>query len=116
MDSTSAIEVDKFVPKADNENRYSPVYLIPYGKVSRAAFTVIRKTIRAMDKVAVGSLALTNRENIVALGPQGNDLADRNGSVVSAKCYYRQVAGRSAENQKSRPKGRLAHPQMPRNH
>ena len=44
-------------------------YLVPDGKVGHDAYAVIRETIRSMDKVAIGSLVLTNREHIIALEP-----------------------------------------------
>jgi DNA end-binding protein Ku len=76
LDSTHAIEIDEFVPKADIDNRYliRPYYLVPDGKVGHDAFAVIRETIRAMDKVAIGRLVLTNREHIIALEPLGKGL------------------------------------------
>ena len=76
LDSTHAIEIDEFVPKAEIDNRYliRPYYLVPDGKVGHDAFAVIRETIRAMDKVAIGRLVLTNREHIIALEPLGKGL------------------------------------------
>jgi DNA end-binding protein Ku len=76
LDSTHTIEIDEFVPKSDIDNRYliRPYYLVPDGKVGHDAFAVIRETIRAMDKVAIGRLVLTNREHIVALEPLGKGL------------------------------------------
>jgi len=76
LDSTHTIEIDEFVPKADIDNRYliRPYYLVPDGKVGHDAFAVIRETIRAMDKVAIGRVVLTNREHIIALEPLGKGL------------------------------------------
>src|ERR1700743_1264078 len=71
LESTRTIEIDKFVPKSDIDNRYliRPYYLVPDGKVGHDAFAVIRETIREMDKVAIGRVVLTNREHIIALEP-----------------------------------------------
>jgi DNA end-binding protein Ku len=71
LDSTHTIEIDEFVPKADIDNRYliRPYYLVPDGKVGHDAYTVIRETIRTMNKVAIGRVVLTNREHIIALEP-----------------------------------------------
>ena len=71
LESTRTIEIDEFVPKVDIDNRYliRPYYLVPDGKVGHDAFAVIRETIRAMNKVAIGRVVLTNREHIIALEP-----------------------------------------------
>src|ERR1700761_3069837 len=76
LDSTHTIEIDEFVPKADIDGRYliRPYYLVPDGKVGHDAFAVIRETIRALDKVAIGRLVLTNREHIIALEPLSKGL------------------------------------------
>src|SRR5689334_23313466 len=76
LDSTHTIDIDKFVPKTDIDNRYliRPYYLVPDGKVGHDAYAVIRETIRSMDKVAIGRVVLTNREHIIALEPLGKGL------------------------------------------
>lgn len=76
LESTHTIEIDEFVPKADIDTRYliRPYYLVPDGKVGHDAYTVIRETIRSMNKVAIGRVVLTNREHIVALEPLGKGL------------------------------------------
>jgi DNA end-binding protein Ku len=76
LESTRTIEIDEFVPKTDIDSRYliRPYYLVPDGKVGHDAFAVIRETIRAMNKVAIGRVVLTNREHIIALEPLDNGL------------------------------------------
>src|SRR3978361_380045 len=76
LESTRTIEIDEFVPKADIDNRYliRPYYLVPDGKVGHDAFAVIRETIKATNKVALGRLVLTNREHIIALEPRDKGL------------------------------------------
>src|ERR1700761_6411307 len=76
LESTHTIEIDEFVPKADIDSRYliRPYYLVPDGKVGHDAFAVIRETVRAMNKVAIGRVVLTNREHIIALEPLGKGL------------------------------------------
>ncbi|MCK1412464.1 MULTISPECIES: Ku protein [unclassified Bradyrhizobium] len=71
LESTRTIEIDEFVDKADIDPRYliRPYYIRPDGKVGHDAFSVIRETIREMDKVAIGRVVLTNREHIIALEP-----------------------------------------------
>src|SRR6202051_1463839 len=76
LESTHTIEIDEFVPRTDIDTRYliRPYYLVPDGKVGRAAFAVTREPIRSMNKVAIGRVVLTNREHIVALEPLGKGL------------------------------------------
>jgi DNA end-binding protein Ku len=71
LESTRTIEIDEFVDRTEIDPRYliRPYYLRPDGKVGHDAFAVIRETIREMDKVAIGSVVLTNREHIIALEP-----------------------------------------------
>ena len=76
LESTRTIEIDEFVDRADIDPRYliRPYYLRPDGKVGHDAFTVIRETIKEMDKVAIGRVVLTNREHIIGLEPMGKGL------------------------------------------
>ena len=76
LDSTHTIEIDEFVPRTDIDSRdlIRPYYLVPDGKVGHDAFAVIRETVRAMNKVAIGRVVLTNREHIIALEPLGKGL------------------------------------------
>src|SRR5262245_41754925 len=76
LESTHTIEIDEFVPTAEIDNRYliRPYYLVPDGKVGQYALAVVRETIRAMNKVAIGRVVLTNREHIIALEPLGKGL------------------------------------------
>ena len=71
LESTRTIEIDEFVDRTEIDPRYliRPYYLRPDGKVGHDGFAVIRETIRAMNKVAIGRLVLTNREHIIALEP-----------------------------------------------
>src|SRR6202048_1903066 len=60
LESTRTIDI--IVPKSSIDPRYliRPYYLVPDGKVGHDAFAVIRETIRTMDKVAIGRVALTS--------------------------------------------------------
>ncbi|MGO4714734.1 non-homologous end joining protein Ku [Bradyrhizobium sp. 2TAF24] len=75
-ESGRTIEIDTFVPKAEIDDLYlvRPYYLVPDGKVGHDAFAVIRETIKAMDKVALARVVLTNREHIIALQARGKGL------------------------------------------
>jgi non-homologous end joining protein Ku len=43
-------------------------------KVAKDAFAVIRDTIAKMNMVAIGRVALTRREHIIALEPKGRGI------------------------------------------
>ncbi|MEW6643462.1 MAG: Ku protein [Pseudomonadota bacterium] len=75
-ESSRTIEIDAFVPKAEIDDLYlvRPYYLVPDGKVGHDAFAVIRETIKAMDKVALARVVLTNREHVIALQARGKGL------------------------------------------
>src|SRR3984957_526490 len=76
LESTRTIDIDEFVPKSEIDELYMvrPYYIVPEGKVGQDAFAVIRETIRAMDKVAIARVVLTNREHIIALEARGKGL------------------------------------------
>ena len=69
LESTRTIEIDEFVPKKEIDDLYlvRPYYIVPDGKVGHDAYAVIRETIRALDKVALARVVLTNREHVIAL-------------------------------------------------
>ncbi len=69
IESTHAIDIDSFVPKAEIDNRYldSPYYIAPTDKVGQEAFAVIRDTIRDRGMVALGRVVLSRREHVVML-------------------------------------------------
>jgi DNA end-binding protein Ku len=64
LKSTRTIDIDEFVEKSEIDPRYliRPYCLRPDGKVGHDAFAVIRETIREMNKVAIGRVVPTNRE------------------------------------------------------
>ncbi|MBR1219452.1 Ku protein [Bradyrhizobium sp. U87765 SZCCT0131] len=75
-ESSRTIEIDAFVPKSEIDDLYlvRPYYLVPDGKVGHDAYAVIRETIKAMDKVALARVVLTNREHVIALQARGKGL------------------------------------------
>ena len=76
LESTRTIEIDQFVPKTEIDELFHlrPYFVVPDGKVGHDAYAVIRETIRAMDKVALARVVLTNREHIIALQARDNGL------------------------------------------
>ena len=76
LESTRTIDIDQFVPRNEIDELFisRPYYIVPDGKVGHDAYAVIRETIRATNKVALGRLVLTNREHVIALEPRGKGL------------------------------------------
>lgn len=76
LESTRTIDIDQFVPKTEIDELYvaRPYFIVPDGKVGHDAYAVIRETIRATNKVAIGRLVLTSREHVIALEPRDNGL------------------------------------------
>jgi DNA end-binding protein Ku len=76
LESTRTIEINEFVPRSDIDDLYlvRPYYIVPDGKVGHDAYAVIRDTIKSMDKVALATVMLTNREHVIALEPRGKGL------------------------------------------
>ena len=76
LESTRTIDINEFVPRTDIDDLYlvRPYYIVPDGKVGHDAYAVIRDTIKSMDKVALASVVLTNREHVIALEPRGKGL------------------------------------------
>jgi DNA end-binding protein Ku len=76
LESTRTIDIDEFVPKSEIDELYidRPYYIVPDGKLGHDAYAVIRETIRATNKVALGRLVLTNREYVIALEPRDNGM------------------------------------------
>jgi DNA end-binding protein Ku len=76
LESVKIIEIDEFVPKSEIDNLYyiRPYYIAPDGKVGQDAFVVIRNIIEQMNMVALGRVALTSREHVVAMEPRGKGI------------------------------------------
>ncbi len=91
-ESSRAIEIDTFVPREEIDDLYlvRPYYIVPDGKIGQDAYAVIRDTIKAMDKVALARIVLTNREHVIALEARGKGLM---GTVLR---YPYEVRGEDA--------------------
>jgi DNA end-binding protein Ku len=76
LESTRTIDISEFVPRSDIDDLYlvRPYYIVPDGKVGHDAYAVIRDTIKSMNKVALATVMLTNREHVIALEPRGKGL------------------------------------------
>jgi DNA end-binding protein Ku len=71
IESTHTIEIDKFVPRAQIDERYfdSPYYITPNDKVGQDAFAVIRDAMRGKKMVALARVVLGKRERVLMLQP-----------------------------------------------
>src|SRR5436305_14438449 len=60
IESTHTIEIDKFVPRDQIDERYfeSPYYITPNDKVGQDAFAVIREAMRGKKMVALARVVL----------------------------------------------------------
>jgi DNA end-binding protein Ku len=72
IESTRTIDINQFVPREEIDDLYidRPYYVVPDGKVGQQAFAVIREAIRKRGMVALGRVALSTREHVVALEPR----------------------------------------------
>ena len=76
IESTHVIEIDRFVPRQEIDQRYfdANYYLAPNAPVAQEAFAVIREAMRHKTLVALGRLVLAKRERVIALEPYGKGL------------------------------------------
>jgi DNA end-binding protein Ku len=71
VDSSHTIEIDKFVPLADIDERYfdAPYYIVPNDEVGQDAFAVIRDAMRSKKMVGLGRVVIAKRERPIILRP-----------------------------------------------
>ncbi len=71
IESNHTIEIDKFVPHAQIDERYfdSTYYITPNDQVGQEAFAVIREAMRGKEMVALGRIVLAKRERVMMLQP-----------------------------------------------
>ena len=76
IESKRVIEIDEFVPRKEIDEVYfnSPYYVVPDGEIGQQAFAVIREAVRKEGMVALGKVAFTSREHIIALEPRHKGL------------------------------------------
>jgi DNA end-binding protein Ku len=76
VESTHAIEIEKFVPLAEIDVRYfdNPYYLIPDDQVGLDAFAVVRDAMASKKMVGVGRVVLQKRERPILLEPFGKGI------------------------------------------
>jgi DNA end-binding protein Ku len=71
IESSHTIEIDKFVPHADIDERYfdATFYVTPNDEVGVEAFAVIRDAMRGKEMVALGRVVIAKRERVIMLQP-----------------------------------------------
>lgn len=71
IESNHTIEIDKFVPRAQIDERYfdTPYYLTPNDQVGQDAFAVIREAMKGKNMVALARVVLAKRERVAMLEP-----------------------------------------------
>ena len=76
MESTRAIDIDKFVPDEEIDKRYyeRPYYITPDDKSGEEAFAVIRDAMKDKGRVALARIVFANREHILAVEPWGKGM------------------------------------------
>ena len=94
IESTHVIEIDRFVPRPQLDQRFldTPYYVTPDQPVAQEAFAVIRDAMRGKAVVALGRLVLSKRERVMALEPYGKGLLGTTlrypGEVRNATDYF----------------------------
>ena len=76
VESTRAIDIDKFVPEDEIDKRYydRPYYIVPDDKSGEEAFAVIREAMKDKGRAALARIAFANREHILAVEPWGKGM------------------------------------------
>src|SRR6478735_8681376 len=76
VQSTRAIDIDKFVPEQDIDKRYyeRPYYIVPDDKSGEEAFAVIRDAMKDKGRVALARIVFANREHILAIEAWGKGM------------------------------------------
>jgi DNA end-binding protein Ku len=71
VESSHTIEIDKFVPLSDIDERYfdAPYYIVPNDEVGQDAFAVIRDAMRSKKMVGLGRVVIAKRERPIILRP-----------------------------------------------
>jgi len=89
LESTHTIDIEKFVPRAEVDERYleAPYYIAPSERVAEEAFAIIRDAMRDRKVVGLGRVVLARRERIMMLDPHEKGLV---GTVLR---YATEVRG-----------------------
>ena len=72
LESTKAIDIERFAPEADIDRLYwdTPYFVTPEGKLAQEAYGVIREAMKRSGQIALGRVVLAARERLLALEPR----------------------------------------------
>jgi DNA end-binding protein Ku len=70
VDSSHTLEIDKFVPLPDIDERYfdAPYYIVPNDEVGQDAFAVIRDAMKSKKMVGLGALSSPSASGLSSCG------------------------------------------------
>jgi DNA end-binding protein Ku len=73
--SKETVEVSQFVDaeEIDPEFFEKPYFVVPDGTAQAEAFAVVRKAMKDTKKIALGKIAFSGREHLVAIAPTSDD-------------------------------------------
>ena len=76
VESTRAIDIDKFVPADEIDKRYyeRPYYIVPDDESGEEAFAVIRDAMKDKGRVALARIVFANREHVLAIEAWGKGM------------------------------------------
>ncbi|MFB2351613.1 Ku protein, partial [Priestia megaterium] len=68
LETTRSLDIERFVDAADIDRLYwnDPYFLVPDGDMAVEAYPVIRQAMAASGKIALGRLAMHQRERVMA--------------------------------------------------
>jgi DNA end-binding protein Ku len=74
--ATQAFEIRKVVPATDVEDLYfdHPYYVGPRGPSAAKPYALLRDALAEIDRIAIGTIVLREREHLAALEPVGDAL------------------------------------------
>lgn len=92
LETTKTIDLSQFVDANEVDPIYfnTPYYVAPDGPVAEEGFRILREAMRQANKIAIGQVVISNKEQVVALKVQ-----DR-GLVLNTLHYAEEVRGSTA--------------------
>ena len=74
VESTRAIDIDKFARARDKRYYERPYYIVPDDKSGEEAFAVVRDAMKDKGRVALARIVFANREHILAIESWGKGM------------------------------------------
>ena len=86
LSTTKNIEIDRFVEARElNQLTFgTPYYIVP-DEIGVKAFNLFMAGLKKLNKVAIGKVAIRNRENLCAIRPTSN------GMIMSIMCWHDEL-------------------------